>query len=241
MAKKLDRSILEKLSKKIGKPEKYIREQISKKASAARVNSAAYLVFWANQEGIGIARYLATLDPYIQEQARSLAVTPVINRVQPTPPTIHKARSKVTNKQNYVDLDRLRELRSLKIKNFDLKRLVRMCEEINHCFKRRDFIATIALVRSILNHVPPIFGYRNFTEVSNNTSLARSTRESFNFLESHSRKIADAYLHIPIRDSEILPTRTQVDFSQSLDVLLGEIVRILNRSKNDLVSKKSKN
>jgi hypothetical protein len=44
------------------------------------------------------------------------------------------------------------------------------------------------------------------------------------------RKIADGFLHQPIRKAESLPTSTQVDFRQPLDQLLGEIVRI-SRSK----------
>lgn len=229
MPQRLDPVLLRKLANKIGKPEKYIREQISKKASAAHVTSAAYLVFWANQEGIGTARTLASLDPYIQEQTRSLMEATLVNRAQrPLPKIAPKVRVQPAPSQNYVDPERLGDLRSLKTKQFDFKRLIRMCEELNRCFKRSDFIATVAIVRSILNHVPPIFGNRkSFKEVCLDPTIAKSTRESFDSLDSHSRKIADAYLHIPIRKSEILPTRTQVDFSQSLDVLLGEIVRIL--------------
>jgi len=46
-------------------------------------------------------------------------------------------------------------------------------------------------------------------------------------LDKSSRKIADAFLHTHIRNKEVLPNKTQVNFSRDLDVLLGEIVRIL--------------
>ena len=45
-------------------------------------------------------------------------------------------------------------------------------------------------------------------------------------LNSSLRNIADAHLHVQIRQSEILPTQTQVDFRADLDALLAEIVRI---------------
>lgn len=230
MLQRIDPIILKKLANKVRKGEKYVREQVSKKASAAHVDSSAYLVFWANRVGIHTARYFATLDPHIQEQVRSLAAIPVVDHTQSTlttPKKIHKVPNKKVGRPNYVDLGRLHELRSLRITQFDLKRLIKMCEELNHCFKRGDSIATIALVRSILNHVPPIFKNGKFDEVCKNSSIAESNRGSLDFLNSHSRKIADAYLHILIRKSETLPTPTQVDFSQSLDVLLGEIVRVL--------------
>ena len=46
-------------------------------------------------------------------------------------------------------------------------------------------------------------------------------------LDTSSRKIANAHLHTQIRKKEILPNQTQVDFSNDIDVLLSEIVRIL--------------
>ncbi len=45
-------------------------------------------------------------------------------------------------------------------------------------------------------------------------------------LENSSRKIADSYLHTRIRNKESLPNRTQVNFSNDMDVLLSEIIRI---------------
>jgi hypothetical protein len=45
-------------------------------------------------------------------------------------------------------------------------------------------------------------------------------------LENAARKVADAHLHMPIRNSETLPAPQQVNFSPQLDVLLSEIVRI---------------
>ena len=46
-------------------------------------------------------------------------------------------------------------------------------------------------------------------------------------LEESARTIANIHLHREIRETESLPTMTQVDFINKLDVLLEEIVRIL--------------
>jgi hypothetical protein len=45
-------------------------------------------------------------------------------------------------------------------------------------------------------------------------------------LDNSSRSIADAHLHTQIRSKESLPTQTQVNFTNDVDVLLGEIIRI---------------
>ena len=62
----------------------------------------------------------------------------------------------------YVSKSRIAELRQLRSANFDLRRLIRLCEELNRCFGANSFFATAALVRTIINHVPPIFRGENF-------------------------------------------------------------------------------
>ena len=102
-----------------------------------------------------------------------------------------------------------------------------MCEELNICYSSKAYFATLMLVRSILDHIPPIFGCKSFSEIANNYSGGKSFKEVMQRLENTSRKIADSYLHLQIRNSESLPNLTQVKFTNELDVLLGEIHRIL--------------
>jgi len=127
----------------------------------------------------------------------------------------------------FVDKVRLAELKRIKSNVHDLSRLIRMCEELNDNFSRENYISVIVLVRTIINHVAPVFGFNAFSEVVNNYKYEKSIKDSLQYLESSSRKIADGYLHIPLRKKEILPTRTQVNFAQDLDLLLGEVIRIL--------------
>jgi|SRR3989344_2791282 len=136
------------------------------------------------------------------------------------------ARKRVRPHGNhFVDPTRLDELRAVKSDQHDSIRLVRMCEELDDSFINKNYISSIALTRATLDHIPPIFGCRTFSEVAN--SCEKSIKGSLQHLEDSSRKIADAYLHIQIRKKETLPTVTQINFSQSFDVLLGEVVRRL--------------
>lgn len=129
----------------------------------------------------------------------------------------------------YVELSRIEELRGLAPRGFDLSKLVKMCEELNLCFSIECYFAVAMLVRAILDHVPPIFGYKSFSEFACNYAGAKSFKQSMANLENSSRKIADHHLHVQIRKSETLPNRTQVNFSNDVDVLLSEIVRILQK------------
>ncbi|PIS14467.1 hypothetical protein COT64_02495 [Candidatus Shapirobacteria bacterium CG09_land_8_20_14_0_10_39_12] len=65
-----DPKLLKKLAVKIGKSEKYTREQISKRAGKLGISSKAFLVLWAKKEGIGAAVYQRKLPSNIQAEIK---------------------------------------------------------------------------------------------------------------------------------------------------------------------------
>ena len=127
----------------------------------------------------------------------------------------------------YVDPDRINELKALPVAQFDLAKLIRMCEELNICFAGECYLAMIMHTRAIIDHVPPIFACKSFSEVASSYVGMRSFKEAMATLDTTSRKIADHYLHGQVRRSEALPNATQVDFSNALDLLLAEVGRVL--------------
>ncbi|NKI18508.1 hypothetical protein HCU74_13915 [Spongiibacter sp. KMU-166] len=127
----------------------------------------------------------------------------------------------------YIDTTRLAELRGIVGQNWDMARLVRLCEELNIAHENGCLMSIAMLVRAILDHIPPIFGCKNFAEVVNNYPGSKSFRGSMQHLDKALRHVADSLLHQQIRKRESLPSPTQVDFRAGVDVLLGEIVRVL--------------
>ena len=127
----------------------------------------------------------------------------------------------------YVNAQRLSELKNLQSQDFDLTRLVRLIEELNIAFAQGCWMSVAMLVRAIVDHVPPIFGVKTFSEVVNNYSWNSSHKREMERLDKSLRNVADAHLHLQIRNKEVLPNQTQVDFKAPLDVLLSEIIRIL--------------
>lgn len=125
----------------------------------------------------------------------------------------------------YVDESRIKELQDIKNEKYDLKKLIQYCKELNILFDEGCFLSIPPIVRAIMDHIPPIFECEKFSEVCGKGS--QSFKESMNNLDKSLRKIADACLHTHIRKKETLPNATQVDFSNALDVLLSEVVRIL--------------
>lgn len=131
----------------------------------------------------------------------------------------------------YVNEDRLEAIRKLPNDRFDLSKLVRLCDELNSSYASGNYFATGMLVRAIIDHVPPVFGFDKFREVVANYGGTRSFGEAMRGLDLLFRKMADQYLHEVVRSREELPNSTQVDFRQALDLLLGEVVRVLRSEK----------
>ncbi len=124
---------------------------------------------------------------------------------------------------DYVALSRIESLRHLS--DFDPRRLIRLCEELNSSFKAENYLAVCMLLRAIIDHIPPIFQKKNFDEVASNHG-AQSFKNHMQHLAKSLRNIADTSLHIHIRKKETLPTVQQVNFSTYLDSLIEEIIRI---------------
>lgn len=135
-----------------------------------------------------------------------------------------------TQMAEYVHQSRIDELSAITSKQFDLRKLIQFCIELNAAHSADCSLSIIMLCRSIIDHVPPIFGMKNFNEVANNYAGTRTFKESMDRLNTSSRKIADQHLHTQIRNSEVLPNSTQVNFSNDLDVLLSEVVRTLRQT-----------
>lgn len=129
--------------------------------------------------------------------------------------------------RTYVDSGRIADLKALPVGSFDLSKVIRICEELNICFAGKCYLAVIMQTRALIDHVPPIFGFKTFSQVSSSYGGGKSFKDAMANLDNSSRKIADIYLHGQIRKSEVLPNATQIDFSNNIDLLLSEIVRVL--------------
>lgn len=142
---------------------------------------------------------------------------------------IHQSDSKPAEKI-FISKSRIEELKQITSNKFDLKRQIKLCEEINDNFSNSNFVAVAMIARTIINHIPPIFGYDTFDQVVANYGGAKenkSFKKTMEHLNNSLRPIADSQLHQTIRRSESLPDEIQVDFRQDFDVLLGEIARLL--------------
>jgi hypothetical protein len=123
----------------------------------------------------------------------------------------------------FIDDETLRELRSKASSSFDIRKLVRFCEEINDSYARGNYLASALLIRAVMNHVPPIFGCGTFSEVT--AQAGRSLKTIFERLEDSARPIADLHTHALIRKKEQLPTKHQVEpYKACFELLIQEVI-----------------
>jgi hypothetical protein len=127
-----------------------------------------------------------------------------------------------------VSPDLIEDLSNLKSTRFDLGFLVHLCREINSSRASGNILATVLLMRTVLNHVPPLFGKDTFEQVV--AEAGKSLKESFDHLQHGLRKVADLHTHRKISPSPISsPSQAQVDpFKAQFELLLHEI---MSRSK----------
>jgi hypothetical protein len=224
---KINQVLLNQLQKKLGVRQDRVYKLIQQKVAETHLDRHLAAMVLASEHGISLAKYATSEDLETIRGAnlprRSSA--PAINSV-PAVQTVVKSTG--ASAAGYVHPRRIRQLRAITSASFDLSRLVELCEELNECYTNECFLAVAMLGRAIVDHVPPILRCKSFPEVASSYGGGgRSFRESTEHLDKSLRKIADSYLHLQIRNKEELPNSTQVNFSNDLDVLLAEIVRVL--------------
>jgi hypothetical protein len=163
------------------------------------------------------------LDVAIEAHAVLVAALNHVRREPMIGPTSNKPK-----KPLYVDTETIGRLGSLTPTAFDLSRLIQMCRELNTNWENDCYLSVISLVRAIIDHVPPLFGKASFKEVAN--QMPQSKKKSVLNLDASSRNIADSALHQHIRRHDSGIDASQVNFSQDLSVLLGEVMVVAKGS-----------
>ena len=115
------------------------------------------------------------------------------------------------------------KLEEVESSSMDVASLVRMCREINSSYSHGNILATALLMRTVLNHVPPVFGQETFEQVMANSG--KSLKDSFGHLENGLRKVADFHAHRKITSSESYPSAAQVEpFKPQFELLIQQVM-----------------
>lgn len=130
------------------------------------------------------------------------------------------------NKKIFVDRKRIEELKELNLEplKYDLSKTIQICHEMNNTYSSESYYALAALQRMLIDHVPPLFGFKSFSEVTSQCG-SKSFQKHMVHLDKSLRNISDSFLHQQVRKSESLPNEVTINFSSAIDELLAEISR----------------
>ncbi|HEV2315167.1 MAG TPA: hypothetical protein VGR94_07665 [Candidatus Acidoferrales bacterium] len=128
-----------------------------------------------------------------------------------------------------VDPQLVSQIAELEVSSVDLSFLARICREINSSYAHGNILATALLMRTVLNHVPPVFGYQTFDQVVANAG--KSLKDSFDHLQSGLRKVADFHAHRKITSAESYPSIAQVEpFKPQFELLLQQVIARIGKA-----------
>ena len=129
----------------------------------------------------------------------------------------------VASNAAFLNTDLLIRLKTVQGARLDIRKLVKMCEELNDAYARGNFISSALLLRAIMNHVPPVFGATTFCEVV--AHAGRSVKAILTRLNEEARPIADLHTHFLMRATEHLPTKNQLEpYKAGFEVLMQEVL-----------------
>lgn len=131
---------------------------------------------------------------------------------------------------DYFSKEKIQTLKDLKNNNFDISKLIQILEEVNLIYKNSCYLSVSSLLRMLIDHIPPIFGYKSFKEVVNNYKFSLSDGKNLEHLLGGLKNISDWTLHSHIGNKEVLPTEQTIEFRADFDVLLKNIIFILNKN-----------
>jgi hypothetical protein len=77
---------------------------------------------------------------------------------------------------------------------FDVTKLLGLIDELNDNYARRNTYASHALLRGLLDHIPPILSCKNFEEVANNYRWPQTDKKYIKWLANF-RAQGDDALH----------------------------------------------
>lgn len=210
----------------------FIHGKIIKASSISKLNISTTLLWHDDEiELFGYMKNFTWDKNKRDENAFSKNCFDETNTYLKNPNAEQPKKSFKNNSITYIEQSRIDELLSIKSKKYDLSKLISLCNELNQCSTIGSVIAVAGLQRTIINHVPPIFGFNDFGQVLAQYKTGKSVKKNIERLLNSMKNISDNHLHSPISNADSLPNMTQVDFSNDLDVLLAEVCKILKSTK----------
>ncbi|MEU2748105.1 hypothetical protein ABZ613_17765 [Streptomyces collinus] len=164
--------------------------------------------------------YVSRVVELVEEDERALeAILAGIQRNQSTEAA--PAIAPVVDPPQYVNEDLIKELEDKQGQTrLSPDKLVQLMRELNACFRDGHAYACHALVRAIIDHVPPILGQKSFQAAASNYAWPTEADRKYAKKLLEFKNQADDVMHRQIRISRGVITMHDVPLSSYINALL---------------------
>ncbi|MFJ5788259.1 hypothetical protein [Streptomyces hydrogenans] len=115
--------------------------------------------------------------------------------------------------------------------HWKVDKLLALCSELNDSYAAGHAYACAALIRAVLDHIPPVFGHRDFKQVAaQHTFTVQRTDKAHAQKLAGFKDIADDALHRPISTNIPLITMNDIPEPARLRALLHELVTLMRKA-----------
>lgn len=137
---------------------------------------------------------------------------------------------------NYIDPKIIKKLSKAK-GEFNFKKLTMLLEELNDNYKRKNIYSCTMIIRTVLDHTPPLLGFSNFIEVVDSYPWGKTDKAIMKSLLDFKLDAHDI-LHRPISNKYIPIKFIDLPKPRRLYILLNECVEKW-KEKGKLIPKKT--
>ncbi len=142
-------------------------------------------------------------------------------RRKPDEKTVESTKIDYTGETGLYIKEEIIDLISKKENGFDYSKLKVLIDELNKSHLNHDVYSSLSLIRTIQNHIPPLFGFNTFEEVASNYSWGTTDKKYVQIL-LESRNISDDTLHRRISNKKDLADMGDIPAKICLNTLLQE-------------------
>ncbi|MFE7551051.1 hypothetical protein [Streptomyces gardneri] len=142
-----------------------------------------------------------------------------------------KATVPIAERPPYLDTTLLTELEEAAHgTKWKVHKLLALCDELNSNYATGNAYACAALIRAITDHIPPVFGHRDFKQVAaQHTFTVQRTDKAHAQKLVAFKDIADDALHRPISPNLPLVTMNDLPEPTRLRAVLHELASVLRQ------------
>ncbi|MER6477686.1 hypothetical protein [Streptomyces filamentosus] len=132
----------------------------------------------------------------------------------------------------YLDAELLADLEdAAQNTQWKIGKLLALCAELNDSYAAGHAYACAALIRAVLDHIPPVFGHRDFKQVAaQHTFTVQRTDKAHAQKLAGFKDIADDALHRPISTNIPLITMNDIPEPARLRAVLHELVTLMGKA-----------